>query len=490
MSLNDLLLNLNLALHLTFLTAWTCGLLLVDLFIPQEKKKLTALLAALGLVLTLAIVLARPGLTASAFNGMLVIDGFSTFLNSLLLISGLASIALAYDYLKRTGIERGEYYVLLLFSLLGMMMIASASDLIMVFLSLELLSIPLYVLAGIAVPRLSSEEAGLKYFLLGAFASGFVLYGTALVYGATGTTKLSGIVDAVTVGSLDLTLLAIGAALFLIGLGFKVAVVPFHMWTPDVYEGAPSSVTAFMAVGAKVAGFAALLRVFTLAFPALSSDLTPVLWALAAFTMVLGNVVAIAQKNIKRMLAYSSIAHAGYIMMAFVPYGQEDIASSSVASALFYLVAYAFASFTAWAVVIALERNTDGIDGNQGLNLEDYAGLGRKQPLLAAAMTVAMLSFIGIPPTLGFVGKFYIFSTAIAGGYLGLALIGVLTSLISAYYYLRVVVIMYMREGEPIVRRETWLYLTAITAAVGTVVFSIFSTPLFTWASRAILQLF
>jgi NADH-quinone oxidoreductase subunit N len=286
-------------------------------------------------------------------------------------------------------------------------------------------------------------------------------------------------------GQTDLTLLLVGAGLLLVGLGFKVAVVPFHMWTPDVYHGAPSAATAFMAVGAKAAGFAALLRIFVMVFPAISSDITPVLWALAALTMILGNVVAIAQKNIKRLLAYSSIAHAGYILMALVPYGQPEVAADCVASALFYLVAYAFTSFAAWSVVIALERA-----GERGLELDDYAGLGRKYPALAAVMAVAMLSFTGVPPTLGFVGKFYLFRTVIEGGYVGLALIGVLTSLVSAYYYLRVVVIMYMREGEPEVRREPWLQLSAYGMALGVVVLSIFSAPLLYLAGQAVLELF
>jgi NADH-quinone oxidoreductase subunit N len=240
-----------------------------------------------------------------------------------------------------------------------------------------------------------------------------------------------------------------------------------------------------MAVGAKAAGFAALLRIFVAALPGTAEDLTPVLWTLAALTMFVGNLVAIAQSNIKRMLAYSSIAHAGYIFMALVPFGQQDLADQAVASALFYLFSYALTSFGAWAVVIALERRE-----GKGLQLKDYAGLGRKYPGLAVAMLVFMLSLTGVPPTLGFMGKFFIFRTVIAGNFIGLALIGVFTSLISAYYYLRVLVIMYMEEGDPEVRREPWLGLTTGVAAVGTVVLSIFAVPVFTWASQAVLQLF
>jgi NADH-quinone oxidoreductase subunit N len=421
----------------------------------------------------------------AAFNGMVVQDGYAVFLQALFLISGLVAIALSYDYLKRMEIDRSEYYILMLFSISGMMLMSMAADLIVVFLALELLSIPLYVLAGFARPRISSEEAALKYFLLGAFATGFVVYGVALAFGATGTTSLAGIVEAINGNSANIAYLTAGAALILVGLGFKVAVVPFHMWTPDVYEGSPSAVTAFMSVGAKAGGFAALLRVFVMAFPSLSVDLTPVLWVLAALTMILGNIVAISQRNIKRLLAYSSIAQAGYILMALVPYGQEEVSSDAVAAALFYLVAYAVTSFGAWAVVISLER-AEG----RGLDLEDYAGLARRYPLLAAAMTVFMLSFTGVPPTLGFVSKFYLFSTVIEGGYVGLALIGVLTSLVSAYYYLRVVVYMYMRDGEPLAYSERWLNLTAGATAVATVVLSIFSAPLFAWTSQAVLQLF
>ncbi|HLO31915.1 MAG TPA: NADH-quinone oxidoreductase subunit N [Anaerolineales bacterium] len=474
-------------LPLSLLTAWACVLLLVDLFIRKERKGITALLAALGLALTLGFTLAQIGIQQTGLNGMVVLDGFSTFVNALLLVSGLLGVALAYGYVKRMGLERGEYYILLLFSVTGMMLMAQAADLIMVFLSLELLSIPLYVLAAFARPKVESEEAGLKYFLLGAFATGFVVYGTALVFGATGSTNLTAIVASASGGSSNLVLLSIGSALILVGLGFKVAVVPFHMWTPDVYQGAPSAVTAFMASGAKIAGFAALLRVFATAFPSIAADMTGIFWAVSALTMILGNVIAIAQSNIKRLLAYSSIAHAGYILMAFVPYGNADpaIRNTSIAAGLFYLVSYALTNFGAWSVVIALERSE-----GRGLEIGDYAGLARKHPALAAAMTVFMLSLIGLPPTLGLIGKIYLFRAVIDGGFYGLAVIGVLTSLVSAYYYLRVVVIMYMREGEPETEHESFLDLTTIATAVATVVISLVPQFLFAWASSAVLKLF
>ena len=466
------------------LTVWACILLLIDLFIPKNRKGITALLSALGLAVTLGFTLSQIGIEATGFNGMVTLDGFSTFVNALLLVSGLLGIALAYGYVKRMGIERGEYYTLLLFSVTGMMLMAQAADLIIVFIALELLSIPLYVLAAFARPRSDSEEAGMKYFLLGAFATGFVVYGTALVFGATGSTNLAAIVQSASNGTSSL-LLTIGAALVLVGFGFKVAAVPFHMWTPDVYQGAPTAVTAFMASGAKIAGFAALLRVFATAFPSIAVDMTDVLWALSALTMIVGNLIAISQTDIKRMLAYSSIAHAGYILMAFVPYGNPEVRDVSIAAGLFYLVAYAITNFGAWGVVIALEKQE-----GRGLAIEDYAGLGKKHPALAAAMVIFMLSLIGFPPTLGLVGKFYLFRAVIAGGYTWLAIIGVLTSLISAYYYLRVVITMYMKDGEPVTERETWLGLTTGVTALVTVIVSLMPQSLFAWASEAVLKLF
>ncbi len=492
MTINSLLSNITAILPIAILIAWACALLLVDLFIPSGRTWITALLAALGLIAAGIAALAQVGHYTSGFNGMVSMDGFAVFLQVLFVVSGLLGIAIAYNYLKRMGLERGEYYILLMLSISGMMLMAEAADLIIVFLALELLSLPLYVLAGFAQPRTDSEEASLKYFLLGAYSTAIVVYGVALVFGATGHTGLKQIVDTVNSQKAILPLLVIGAALILIGLGFKVAAVPFHMWTPDVYQGAPSSVTGFMSIGAKAGGFAALLRVFVLAFPAIAVNITPVLWVLAVLTVSLGNIVAIVQSNIKRLLAYSSIAHAGYIFMALVPFSQPKVSSDAVAAALFYLVAYALTNFAAWSVVIALER-AEGPSPDlprAGLNLNDFAGLGRRQPGLAAAMAIAMLSFTGIPPTLGFVAKFYLFRTLLEGGFVSLAIIGVVTSLISAYYYLRVIVIMYMREGEPVVNSDFWLNLTAGFAAVATVLLTVFATPLFNWASNAVLQLF
>lgn len=475
---------LTILLPMIVVVAGALLLLLVDLWIPEKRKGISALLAAAVLAAALGLNLAVGARSAGLAdpNSMVVLDSFAVFLNTLFLGSGLMAIALAHDYLHRMNLEKGEYYVLLMVSISGMMLMAQAYDLIMVFLALELLSIPLYVLAGFMHKRIESEEAGLKYFLLGTFASGFVLYGVAMIFGATARTDLPGIMAAAAGAPINMPLFLIGAALLMVGFGFKVAAVPFHKWTPDVYQGAPSPVTGFMSVGVKAAGFAALMRVFLLAFPTLAGNLSPVLWVMAVATMLLGNVLAVAQTNIKRLLAYSSIAQAGYMLMAFVPFGNRAAESSVTGSLLFYLVAYGLTSLGAWAVVVALEQ-AEG----RGLTLEEYAGLGRKYPWLGAAMVIFMLSFTGVPLTLGFWGKLYLFRTVVESGYIILALIGLLTSLVSAFYYLRVVVFMYMRTGEPQVTRDPWLGLTVVVAALAVLGLSFAPGMLFDLASRAIL---
>ncbi len=468
-------------LPIVFIVGWALVLLMVEAF--SKRRGLTIVLAAVGVLAALVMAAAQFGVQTSAFKNMLTVDGYAVFIYILVLGSGLFSIALSYDYNKRMGWERGEYYVLMLFSISGAMLMASAANLIVVFLALELLSIPLYIMAAFVPNNAASEEAGLKYFLLGAFAGGFILYGVALIFGATGATNLMAVVAAAPNTDSPLFLL-LGAALILIGLGFKVAVVPFHMWTPDVYQGAPTPVTAYMAVVAKAGGFAALLRVFIAAFPSVSQDLVPVLSSLVILTLVIGNLAALAQNNIKRMFAYSSISHAGFIMMAFVTYGQPELYDDAVTSVLFYLLAFAVTSFGSWAVVVALEQ-AEG----KGLNFEDYAGLGKKHPVLAAAMLVFLLSFAGVPPTLGFAGKFFLFRTVLEGGFVGLAMVGVLASLVSAYYYLRVVIFMYFHDGDPVVRNEPVLnFVTALTA-VGTLFLFFVSGPILRWAAESVLAL-
>ena len=462
-------------LPLLLVALWAIVLLVVDLFV--RRKGTTPLLAAAGLLLALVALVFRADDQQAVFDGMIVADSYASFLQAIFLVTGLLAIAVAYDYLNRMGIDRGEYYPLLLFTISGMMLMSLAGDLIVVFVALELLSLPLYVLAGFARPRPDSEEAAMKYFLLGAFASGFLVYGIALVFGATGTTNLAGIAAELSGGA---GLLLVGAVLVLVGLGFKVAAVPFHMWTPDVYQGAPSAVVAFMSVGAKAGGFAALLRIFIAALPDLAAAWAPLTMGLAALTMTWGNIAAIVQGNIKRMLAYSSIAHAGYILIALPAANLPAAAPGAVSAALFYLFAYLFSNLGAWAVVSAVERLEGG-----WLQIDDYSGLSRRRPGLALAMALFMLSLTGLPPTVGFIGKFFIFRAALEAGQIGLALVGVLTSLISAYYYLRVVVVMYMRPGEPETRSEGWLNATIGVTALATFVFGILPGPILALAEHS-----
>jgi NADH-quinone oxidoreductase subunit N len=471
-------------LPVMIVVGWALLLLVVDLWIPKNRKGVTALLAVVGMAIALGFVLAASGSTILAWNNMVVLDGFSSFLQVIFLVSGMAAVALAYDYIQRMQINHGEFYVLMMFSMAGMMLMSQAYNLLMVFVALELLSIPLYVLAGFARTKLESEEASLKYFLLGAFASGFVLYGTALVFGATSHLDFVGIAAVVKAGSANTVLFLIGSALLLVGFGFKVAAVPFQMWTPDVYQGAPTPITAFMSVAVKAAGFAALMRVFLVLFPGFAAQLTPILWVMAALTMIVGNVVALAQNNIKRLLAYSAIAHAGYLLMAFVAFGNGEVVRNSVASMLFYLVAYGLTSIGAWGLVVLIEH-----EYGKGLMLDDLAGIGKKYPWLGVAMLIFMLSFAGVPLTMGFWGKFYLFRTAVQAGFVGLAIIGLLTSVASAYYYLRVVVYMFMKPGEPELQLNSWVTFVIGVAALAVVLLSLVPWTILELASRAVLLL-
>jgi NADH-quinone oxidoreductase subunit N len=476
------------------IAGWACILLVIDLFIGRDHKRWTGWLALLGPAgAAVALILeaerySRLG-TQSAFGGMLVVDGFSLFLQAVFILTGILGILLALNYLPRRGIERGEYYPLLLFSTTGMMLMSTAADLIVVFLALELLSIPLYILAGFARPRADSEESAMKYFLLGAFASSFLVYGIALTYGGTGSTAFSEVVAALAGQASNFALALIGMVLILVGLGFKVAAVPFHMWTPDVYQGAPTPVTAFMSVGAKAGGFAALLRVLVTAMPAIAGQWGVIITIIAGLTMILGNIVAISQTNIKRMLAYSSIAHAGYILVAVAAAQHPDTAPYAVSAALFYLLAYTFTNLGAFTVVIALER-----DDGSGNEIDDFAGLGKTHPWMALAMALFMLSLTGLPPSAGLIGKVFVFEAAIRASagdplLLTVTIIGVLTSVISAFYYARVILVMFFREGKGDAKLQPALAVVLGVTAIATLMLGIIPTPLFQMAQQALLAL-
>jgi len=376
----------------------------------------------------------------SLFSGMLIVDNFSIFFQWLFLVITGISVIVALRFNERESTSRGEYYALLLFACSGMSLMAASGDLILTFLGLEVLSIATYILAGFKRNDPRSNEASLKYFLLGSFATAFLLYGIALIYGSTGSTNYQVIRELASLQGPPQVTVVVGLGLLLVGFGFKVALVPFHAWAPDVYEGAPTPVTAFMTVGPKAAGFAALVRILVQALPALGADYwTVMLWVSAILTMTLGNIVALRQTNIKRMLAYSSIAHAGYILIGIVANS-----SAGFGAVLFYLVAYTVMNLGALTIVLALSGK-----GDNKVNIQDYTGLGRKAPLLAAFLSLFLISLAGIPLTGGFIGKFYLFSAAIQKGYVGLAIVGVLNSLVSVYYYFYVIVVMYMKEPAP-----------------------------------------
>ena len=416
------------------------ALMLIDLALKPQHKKYGAWLAVLAFAAAGAASWALLGQQGVAFSGMLVVDSYAQVLGLVAIGAGLLTVLTSINYLRDRGIARNEYHVLLLFSVGGMVMMAAAHNLIIVFIALELLSIPLYVLAGFARPDTASEEAALKYFLLGAFASGFLLFGIAMTYGALGTTDLAQIAAKVASAGAS-PMLLFGAALILVGLGFKVAVVPFHMWTPDVYEGAPTPIAGFMSVGAKAAGFAALLRVFVYALGSIQADWVLLVSIISAVTMILGSIVAIAQTNLKRMLAYSSIASAGYILIGVAAGNQ-----TGVYGALFYLVAYLFTNLGAFAVLTEMARRAPQ---GEDQTYRTYRGLYKRSPGLAIMMMVFMLSLAGIPLTGGFIGKYLLFASAIQAGLSGLAVIAVVTSVIAAFFYLRVIVDMFMRDAEP-----------------------------------------
>jgi NADH-quinone oxidoreductase subunit N len=414
-------------------------LLLLELLPRRAGSDRSATIAIVTLVAAAATLFPVRDARRVLFDGMYVLDGVTLFFTILLCAIGVIGVLLSWDYVKRTGINQAEYYVLLLCATMGMIVMAASNDLITVFLGLELMSLALYVLVGFRRGQLESNEAALKYFLLGAFASGFLLYGIALMYGATGTTNLRGIGDFLSASPLaDNPLLVAGAALLLIGLAFKVSAVPFHMWTPDAYEGAPTSVTAYMSAGAKAAGFAALVRVAMHALGGIEVDWRPALSWIAVLTMTVGNVTALLQHNLKRMFAYSSIAHAGYVLIAIVAGGRDG-----ASAAIFYLAVYSFMNLGAFGILTLLGRGRD-----ERVLVSDLRGLGFRHPVLGVAMAVFMLSLGGIPPTAGFMGKVYVFGAALDQGLVALVIVGVLNSVVSVFYYLRVTVAMYMEEPE------------------------------------------
>lgn len=475
---------------------WASILLLLDVFvIPPENRRMTGYLALAGLgiaaMVTLGVAFAvpnEPGGGIHSFSNMVVMDNFALTLNWIFLLVATIVVVISLDYLPRHDIQLGEFYPLILFATGGMLLLAQSTNLIMIFLGIELLSITLYILTAFFYPRLASEEAGMKYLLLGAFAAGFLVYGIALIYGGAGTVDLFELGVYLRNNPVVLNgeatqsfLVLIGSGLLLVGFGFKIALVPFHMWTPDVYEGSPTPVAAFMSVGTKGAALAALLRVLLGALPLFQAFWVPVLGALAAATMIIGNIGAIAQLNVKRMLAYSSIGHAGYIVLGILS-GNEH----GTEAFLFYMLAYALTNLGAFGVLIALEQR-----GEQAWSIDDFDGLWGRQPLLAIAMALFMLSLGGVPPTVGFFGKFLVFAAAWESGLGFLALIGVATSAIAIFFYLRIVVRMFMyepvRDVQPYLPRGLAISLGIM--AVGTLLFGLIPTGVVDWMQHSVLAM-
>ena len=458
------------------LSVFAMLVLVLDLW-GGRNKTLLVFTSLIGLLMTAISAFAKNPIPAYSFNDSYIVDHLSLFFICIFTIRSALAILLSVEYNEREGIRAGEYYALILFCTVGMILLASSTDMIMIFLGIEIISICLYVLAGIRRVDHRSNEAALKYFLLGAFATGFLLYGMTLVYGSTGSTNLFKIADFVKNPSVQSNpLLLMGLVLLVIGFGFKVASVPFHMWAPDVYQGAPTPVTAFMAVGPKAAAFAAFFRVFAEAFPEMSPSWEMLLSIIAVLSMFVGNLGAILQTNIKRMLAFSSISHAGYILMAVI--AKNSLGSSSL---LFYMLSYAFMTFGVFGIVIILGRK-----GEENLEIKNYSGLAYKHPVIALSMTIFLLSLGGLPPFAGFVAKFYLFSAAIQKGMLTLVIIAVLNSAISFYYYLKIVVFMYMKEPEV----EFKISLTPITlfviliGVIGTINLGIFPNSIIALATN------
>ncbi len=431
-----------------------------DLLSRGPDRDGVAVVGALGLLGAILLAASQWGSDLAGFQNTVRADRFGVFFT--ILVCGAAALALlmSIEYVREAGIPAGDYYALLLLATCGMVFMALANDLIVVFLGLEIMSVGVYVLTGMLRGDRRSTEAAMKYFVLGAFASGFLLYGIAFLYGAAGSTRLDTIARAIAMQGLS-PLVLLGVAFLTAGLAFKLALIPFHAWTPDVYEGAPTAVTAFMAVGVKAAAFAVLARTFFTGLHGLAEHWSGLLAALAVLTMTVGNVLAVVQHNVKRLLAYSSIAHAGYALVGVV------VATRDGGAALcFYLVTYTVMNLGAFGVLLALSRR-----GEASETLDDLAGSGWRHPLLGAAMVLFMLSLAGMPPTAGFAGKFWLFGAAVDADFIGLAVAGVLNSLISVYYYLGVLVQMFMADDRPrpALPSRPWLLAVIVVAVLGTV---------------------
>ncbi len=462
------------------LTVMGTFLMVLDPLLNRRSSSVFGMLSLFALVAALAGSVLAYSQAGPAFGGMLIVDGFATFFRVLVIVVGILTILPSFGFLARQDAETSEYHALLLFSIAGQCVMVSANELIMIFIGLEISSIASYVLAGYLRDDKRANEASLKYFLLGSFATGFFLYGVALIYGATGSVNLSAVRAAVTsVNAPSPAFVGVAAALMFVGLAFKVSASPFQIWAPDVYQGAPTPVSGFLSAGPKAAAFAIFLRIFMTALEPLGNSWVPLVWVSALLSMTIGNFAALLQSNVKRLLAYSSIAHAGYVMVALT--ARSEIGT---AAAMFYLAAYAFMNIGAFAVVSHLSGR-----GERYQSVDDFAGLAQKQPMTAAMLTIFLLSLIGVPLTGGFFGKFYIFKAALESHLVWLTVLGLLNSAVAAYYYLRILVMMYMHEpseaatnAEPL---SPGLSAALILPALGTLFLGIFPSWVLDFAGKS-----
>jgi len=474
MEINWLLLMPYLVIIVTFIVVLMCDM--IDGLSKRGLAWLTILGSLVAFIVSVNMLTDGGLVPTTEFSGMLRIDQYSVFFNLIFFVSLILVSLISISYLGSQDPRQGQYYLLMLLSTFGMMLMAGANDLVMVFLGLELMSLPLYVLAGYFRTNSYSSEAGMKYLLLGAFSSCFFLYGIALIYGGTGTTELTKIASSQLTNNM---LVIVGMFLLIVGFGFKVGLVPFHQWAPDVYDGAPTSVTAFIAAGPKAAGFSAFFRVFIESFGSLEDEWILAITILAALTMTFGNLAAIAQRNIKRMLAYSSIAHAGYVLVALAAASQDG-----TSSAMLYLLVYCVMNVGAFGAII-LARTDDG----DTLEIADYAGLGFQKPVLAVFISVMMFSLAGFPPTAGFIGKFYVFRSAVEPGRIWLVIVAAINTVISAYYYLRVVVTLYMKERRvelKVLPYSGYLVIALIVATAGVLLVGILPSQILNPVQEAI----
>jgi NADH-quinone oxidoreductase subunit N len=451
--------------------------LFLDLVVPADRRGWLAVVTVVGLLGALAASFPLWGQNRAAFGDTVIADSLAAFFNVLLIVISILTALISPRFLRALNLDFGEYYILLLGATAGMMLLAAATSLMTIFLGIELLSVSLYVLSGFARTALRSQEAALKYLLLGGFATGFLLYGMALIYGATGSTTLRGIAAVTTAAASSNVLLLVGIALLSVGLAFKVSAAPFHMWTPDVYEGAPTVVTTFMSVATKAAAFAAIGRIFIATFPSISSRWYFPLALIAIFSLFIGNLVAITQDNIKRMLAYSGIAHAGYILLGVLPGSTQGFTAT-----LFYIAAYAVMNFGAFAVVTAI-----GAGGEQTADLSYWRGLFYRRPFLATVMTIFMLSLAGIPPTVGFFAKLFVFQALVTAQIWAPLVVAVIMTIVSFYYYLRVIVVMLAQPDGAVAESRVGFSTSTVlgAAAVATIVLGLFPSVVLDWASHA-----